>query len=243
MPDASNTEATMGIVRAIVLLGLAAAIAAPAEAGGDPRDRYAPCCIDAQEYDWSGFFLGGHAALAISQIDWDFTGPSGGTEHIDNVFAGGLHAAFQRQWGSLVAGVEVSFSWLNAEDTTSLFLPPGTNLSSSINDLLIVSGKLGYAHERWLAFAKVGYASVGIELRCSTCTASTSDREHGWMMGMGIDYALTDKVIVGLEYDWSFYSFDTRSLDAVQAGGNADIQTLMARLMFKFGTGYGAPFR
>lgn len=225
----------MAIMRALVLVALAAAIAAPNKAGADPRNRYVPCCVDAQEYDWSGFFIGGHAAAAIAQVDWRFTTPLDGAEHADTAFGGGVQAVLQRQWGRMVAGVEVSFTWLDAEGTNASFVSPGTSFSSSVSDLLIVSAKLGYAYERWLAFAKVGYTTAQIELRCTTCATSASDREHGWMMGMGIDYALTDKIILGVEYDWSFFSFDQRALATTLADGSGDIQTVMARLMFKFG--------
>ena len=66
-------------------------------------------------------------------------------------------------------------------------------------------------------------------------TTASSDREHGWTMGLGIDYAVTDRVIIGVEYDWSFFDFDTRRLAGQGVGGDNDIQLIAARLMFKFG--------
>ena len=42
---------------------------------------------------------------------------------------------------------------------------PGTTFSSNVSDLLIVAGKLGYAQDRWVAYAKAGYASADFDLR------------------------------------------------------------------------------
>ena len=36
------------------------------------------------------------------------------------------------------------------------------------------------------------------------------------MMGIGIDYALSNRIIVGVEYDWSFFSLDTQLLESKQ---------------------------
>jgi len=55
------------------------------------------------------------------------------------------------------------------------------------------------------------------------------------MMGIGIDYALSNRIIVGVEYDWSFFSLDPRTVAGNQVDASADIQMIAARLTFKFG--------
>jgi outer membrane immunogenic protein len=231
-------EASMAIMRALMWAVAAAAISVPGAANAQPRERL-PCCEDALDYNWSGVFVGGHAAVAISNLDLSLT-PADSAEHSDTAFGGGLQVAFQRQWGRMVAGVEVSYTWVDLSDSNASVVSAGTTFTSSISDLLVVAGKLGYAQDRFLAFAKAGYASAEVELRCSACGAggvgaSTSDREHGWMMGIGIDYAVTDKIIVGVEYNWLFLDVDQRVLGTSTADASSDVQTLMARLMFKFG--------
>jgi len=228
----------MEIMRALVLAAAATAILVPTGANAQSRDRFVPCCAEALDYNWSGFFVGGHAAVARSNTDWRFATPPDSAEHTDTAFGGGLQVAFHRQWGRMVAGVEASYTWMDLQDSNASVVSSGTTFTSNVRDLLIVSGKLGYAQDRALAFAKVGYATAEVELRCSTCGvgASASDREHGWTMGIGIDYAFTDKVIVGIEYNWSFIDIDQRALGTTTAAdGSNDIQTIMARLMFKLG--------
>ncbi len=88
----------MGFLRALIPAAVAAIVVFPDSSAADSRNRYAPCCDSGVEYNWSGFFVGGHAAGALSQIDWAFTTPAEGTDHNERAFGGGVHAAFQRQW-------------------------------------------------------------------------------------------------------------------------------------------------
>jgi outer membrane immunogenic protein len=149
-----------------------------------------------------------------------------------------VQLAGQYQWGSLVAGAEASYTWIDFDDTTAGHVTPGLTFSSNVSNLLIVAAKLGYAQDRALFFTKVGYASADVTIRSTSgaVTNTSSAREDGWMMGIGLDYAITDRVIVGVEYDRAMLSPDTRTLGALTANPQTnDVQTLMARLMLKFG--------
>jgi outer membrane immunogenic protein len=114
---------------------------------------------------------------------------------------------------------------------------PGTTTSGRTNDLLLITGKLGYAQDRWLAYAKAGWASAEIDLRSTTggVTVSSSGREQGWTMGIGIDYAVTNRMLLGIAYDWAFFSLDSRTVGGAQFDGSEDIQNLTARLTFLVG--------
>jgi outer membrane immunogenic protein len=154
-------EASMAIMRALMWAVAAAAISVPGAANAQPRERL-PCCEDALDYNWSGVLVGGHAAVAISNLDLSLT-PADSAEHSDTAFGGGLQVAFQRQWGRMVAGVEVSYTWVDLSDSNASVVSPATTFASSISDLLVVAGKLGYAQDRFLAFAKAGYASAEVD--------------------------------------------------------------------------------
>jgi opacity protein-like surface antigen len=60
----------------------------------------------------------------------------------------------------------------------------------------------------------------------------------GWVAGGGIDYALTDCIILGTEYQHIFVGSITQSGGTPPASGSfklqSDIDTLAARLNFKF---------
>ena len=144
----------MDSMRALMSAVIAGLMLIPAEAAADPRNRYIPCCDSSEEYNWSGVFIGGHISAALSQIDWAFTTPAEGADHNERAFGGGVHAALQRQWGRMVAGVEVSYTWIDFNSTSASVAAPGTTFSSNVSDLLIVAGKLGYAKTGGLPMRK-----------------------------------------------------------------------------------------
>ena len=133
----------MNFMRALIPAAVAAIALFPENAAADSRNRYVPCCHSGEEYNWSGFFMGGHAIGALSQIDWAFTTPAEGTDHNERAFGGGVHAALQRQWGRTVAGVEVAYTAIDFDSTSASVAAPGTTFSSNVSDLLIVAAKLG----------------------------------------------------------------------------------------------------
>jgi outer membrane immunogenic protein len=213
-----------------------------------------PCayfCASAYPYNWSGIYAGGHAGVEHSQIDWNFTAPATATEPLDQShlgFIGGVQGGVQWQWHRTVLGAEVSYSWDNIEDTTLSSLTPGTSLTSEVHNLLLVNGKVGYAYENFLAYAKGGWASGDVDFR-STVTAtgalatSSSGRENGWTAGIGVDYALTEHISIGVEYNYIKLDAGPRDQVAGPAGaagsvasdGSIDIQSVVARLNFKLG--------
>jgi outer membrane immunogenic protein len=142
-----------------------------AQAGADPY-AYQPCCA-AHEYNWSGLYAGGHAGAAYSQIEWTIT-PSVRKDQSDTLLAGGVHAGLQYQWNRLVAGVEVSFTWADTEFSSGSTLAPGTRVSASLNNLILATGRLGYAYERWLAYAKAGYATADVDWRSTVGLMTTT---------------------------------------------------------------------
>src|SRR5687767_12494646 len=60
-------------------------------------------------YDWSGFYIGGHAGALWGDSDWALAG-GGTTRHDIDGFVGGLQTGIQRQWDRMVLGVEGALS-------------------------------------------------------------------------------------------------------------------------------------
>jgi outer membrane immunogenic protein len=172
----------------------------------------------------------------------------------DTVFAGGGHAGLQRQWSNIVLGVEVSYTWADIEVSSGSVVSADTSLAASVRNLVMATGRLGYAYERWLAYAKAGYATAEVDFRSSTTstgvlTTTSSDREHGWTAGIGIEMAVTENISIGAEYDYVRLSVRDRDQTATPFGlpgsqvveGGIDLQLFMARLNFKFGRHEPAP--
>lgn len=238
-------------MNALRLLALGTAICASgglvARADGRPEPVvYTPqppiCCEVAYfGYDWSGFYLGGHAGVAFTASEWSILGP-GLLEHSVSGFAGGAQIGLQKQWANIVAGIEISYTALDADITSrTLFFGPVTR-TSDVSNLVLVTGRLGYAQDNMLAYAKAGYATADVELGFrlpGTATAGTSsDREQGWTAGVGLEYAIRDNIILGLEYNYVRLNVDDRVLaptTIVTDNGGIDLQSILARISFKFG--------
>jgi outer membrane immunogenic protein len=255
-------------MKAMRLLLLSTAICASGslatQADGPPpaAPRYTPyacatCDVLYLGYDWSGFYLGGHAGVAFTSSE--STVPGLGVvavgpgslidttteflEHSASGFAGGGHLGWQKQWGNIVAGLEVAYTALDADITshTSILGVPVAR-STEVSNLLLVTGRLGYANDNILAYAKGGYASAEVEfdLRVGApgVVGSSSDREHGWTAGVGLEYAIRDNVILGVEYNYVHFNVDSRTLVPITAIANdagVDLQSILARVSFKFG--------
>jgi len=214
------------------------------------------CCEVAYlGYDWSGFYLGGHAGGANASTEWTLPGLgfiTTGTigfvqgdfiEHSATGFAGGVHLGWQKQWGNTIAGLELAYTGLNTDVTshTSVLGVPVTR-SSEVSNLLLVTGRLGYANDNILAYAKGGYASAEVEfdLRVSSLgiVGSSSDREHGWTAGVGLEYGIRDNIILGVEYNFVHLEVDSRTVVpsvAIAKDAGVDLQSILARVSFKFG--------
>ena len=235
-----------------------------ARADGRPEGvpyAYKPpfCCEVAYlGYDWSGFYVGGHAGVAFAQSNWTIPGLGvavidvegdlidTGTiliEHTATGFAGGAHIGWQKQWGNTVAGLEVSYTALNGDVTSHVnALGVPVALSTEVSNLVLVTGRLGYAQDNMLAYLKAGYASADVDFAfrfaAPATGGSSSEREHGWTAGVGLEYAIRDNIILGLEYNYVRLNADERVLapsPVASIAADIDIQTILARLSFRFG--------
>jgi outer membrane immunogenic protein len=235
--------ATLSLIGAIGLLP-------SANADGPARDRYpyTPYAPAYQAYDWSGFYIGGHLGAAHVATQWTFTGPTELLDQSQVGFSGGGQIGAQKQWGKAVLGIEVSYTWTDAEQTTGSAVVVGTSRSSDMTNLILATGRLGYAHDNMLAYAKGGYATADVDFRSSVTstgvvTTSSSGRENGWVAGLGLDYGLTPNISIGVEYNYLHLNVAGRSQIPTPAGlagsqvneGGIDMQMVVARLNFKFG--------
>ena len=239
-------------MRTMRLLALGAAIYASgsllAQADGTAsRPYYTPyacatCDAVYLGYDWSGFYAGVHAGALFAASQWDLLAP-GTDEHTATGFAGGVQIGYQKQWGNMVAGVEISYTATDADvSSNTTFLGNSAVLSTEVSNLLLVTGRLGYANDNLLAYLKAGYASADVDfafaIAAPTLSGSSGEREHGWTAGVGLEYAIRDNIILGIEYNYIRFNADERVLAPSTVAASAadiDIQTILARVSFRFG--------
>jgi outer membrane immunogenic protein len=250
----------MELRRTLTLAGMTiwsiGALAAPAGARG-PADDYVPYQPSGFfVYDWSGPYVGGSLGLAHSRAEstvdiredalLNFSSLADETlnyEQSETSLTGGVHAGWQKHWGRLVAGIEVGFNALRFDTTTESVLIPLLLRSVEARDIFSLTGRLGYTDGRWLAYAKAGVANAQIDVsyddNFTGLSTSSSGRETGWTAGIGIEYALTPKLILGVEYNYLHFRADASppplpDIPARISDVDVDIQNVVVRLNYRF---------
>lgn len=212
-------SAVMRLSCAVVVLASTFTAGAIAD-GYDRRGRVAGSPI------WSGPYVGVHYGLGEGNSDWTLSnGTTSPNLDLGTVFGG--HAGYQAQWGALITGIDISYSGVDLDGRA----PCGTTVcETTIDNLLLTNGRLGYAIGNWMLYATGGWAR-------STIDITVSDDRHvsGWNIGGGYEYMISTNVIVGLNYIHVDYNDETFGLAGGGAFGesvkvDADLDVVRARL-------------
>jgi outer membrane immunogenic protein len=184
-------------------------------------------------FNWSGFYIGGFVGGAFADRNATATDPqsaagvfyNGGnlvnSYGLDSSFIGGGTVGYnwQAPGSNFVLGLEGEAGYLHVHGSrqdinavnAGFALPDSVN-STRIGDAYgVMAGRIGFASDRALLYAKGGVAFVGSSYSfsdpCTTggCGPATlflnhSDTEVTWAAGAGIEYALTNNWSIKGEY-------------------------------------------
>lgn len=186
----------------VILAGLLAAT--PALAG----DGY----VNTDRFDWTGVYVGVQGGYADGEHSGrtTYTDKSGaydlGGGTIDlNGGVGGVTLGAQRQFGSLVLGVEGDFSWGDISGDQDFDLPGGYrwNVDTEINKFGTLRGRVGWSlghlmiygtgGAAWADISSHELASVttneqGIPKGTTVVDAKSSEDKWGWVAGAGAEW-------------------------------------------------------
>jgi outer membrane immunogenic protein len=242
---------------AVALAGLLAVSAAAdaADLPVAPAPVYLP-----PAFTWTGFYVGGNVGVAFTQDHWSESLflASMGSEASGGRVIGGGEAGFNYQVGWFVIGVEGDFDWggnsMNAAN--SVFIPPVGNIQVLANETWVstVAARFGLAADHWLFYGKAGggwVGSKGFTVNNTTTGASVtglgSATTGGWLVGGGIEWAVTDHWTVKLEYDYvrltnqSFTIPGTAPFLAGDTFSNARANLQMAKVGVNYLFNWGSP--
>ena len=177
-------------------------------------------------YDWTGLYVGGNVGwgwghnnsteLAPGNTAFP-TGTAFTTENL-NGFLGGVQAGFNYQAPyHLVVGVEGEFAWTDltgtattiSTTTTAPFVGFTSTATSKFKDFALLTGRVGYALDNWLLYAKGGVAlgqssSSGVNTLANgtlfSTTTSSTDRS-GWVVGAGVEWGFAPGWSAKIEYN------------------------------------------
>jgi opacity protein-like surface antigen len=116
-----------------------------------------------------------------------------------------------------VVGIEGAATGGNISKTTNFAVPSLADTASfrSTTDFLAsITGRIGYASDRWLVYGKGGVALVGDRYHVDDVNGiyffDATENRIGWTAGAGVEWAFTPEWSVKLEYD--YYGFGTKSV-------------------------------
>lgn len=171
------TEMRTAIVkRAAAALALMAVLASPVAA------QYAP---QAGRAFWQGPYVGANLGYQWSAITSNPTRPNG--------FAGGAQAGYNWQPNQFVFGVEADIQFSGADDT---FAP--WKFSNPWFGTL--RGRAGVAMSNILIYATGGFAYGSVRVTNTFTGADESKLHPGWVLGAGMEVALTTNWSARAEY-------------------------------------------
>jgi len=186
-------------------------------------------------FDWTGYYAGLQAGYGWGRSDIAGTtgAPFGASPDIDGGFVGG-HIAGLWQFNQAVIGARAELDYASVGGSARL-APAGT-VSTDVKWLGSAGGEAGFALDRWLLYGMAGVALAGTETSQSAPGFDRTRTAAGWMVGAGIDYALTNNVVVGAQY--RYYDFGKEHFDAPDGLSDRDqdvkLHTLGVNFSYKF---------
>lgn len=154
--------------------------------------------------NWTGMYVGLNAGWIDRKTDWVY--PSNGdlaNQRGDAGFWGG-QVGIQQQFGAWVLGIEGA---LGAIDKWSSTACPNTNFNceSRLTSFWTIGPRVGYAFNNWLLFVNGGYAKGQMNTRAVLVSNGaqlelTGEDHDGWYLGGGVDFAVSQNLILGIEY-------------------------------------------
>ncbi|SMF38538.1 outer membrane immunogenic protein [Tistlia consotensis] len=194
-------------------------------------------------FDWSGAYAGVHAGWLWGQVDYhepDFAGFAISPD-LDG-FQGGLLAGYNHQIRRFVLGAELD-GGLGTADFGSGESGGNGYSAFDLDWNAHARGRVGYAFERTLVFVAGGLAVARLKID-DTDPGFGEDRSTsvGWTIGGGVEQAITDNLVLRLEYLYDDYGHASYTIDSpagpffpsYQAETDLTAHTLRAAVAWRF---------
>lgn len=139
-------------------------------------------------------------------------------------------------------------AWADLNDTVNVPAFAGETETFKVRSLYTATGQIGYAFNQALLYVKGGWAGANTRATLTApgvFTAANSQDDSGWTVGVGLDYALINNFVIGVEYDHFDLNYSAFTA-AVSNGGTPwfvtapsrlTIDQVVGRLSYKFNFG------
>jgi outer membrane immunogenic protein len=221
----------------------AAALSAPAFAADLPA-RSAPPAFTAPvpiAFSWTGFYAGLDAGYGWNESSWRNVGaPVFANFNTDgDGFVGGGHIGYNYQINQFVVGLEGMINFTDIRGSALCSGVVGTNCRTKQDWLADINVRAGFAIDRALIYATggVAFTEYGFDQTVAPTVSWGNSSRTGWTIGVGLDYAITNNWIAGVQY--KYYDFDSTTRNSSPAGTNVNFRNtenvILARISYKFG--------
>jgi outer membrane immunogenic protein len=175
-----------------------------------------PVFTQAPIYSWTGFYAGinggggfgnlGRGAAAFGKANGALIGGTVGYNYQINQFVVGLEG-------------DMGWSGFNASNT----LPGPIFMRATMNSFATLRGRAGMTFDRTLVYATAGYAGGNVRSTVVDTTIpagfSNNGWRNGWVVGAGLEYALTPKISLKGEYLYTQIGNDNNSVISTSNAG------------------------
>jgi outer membrane immunogenic protein len=214
--------------------------------------------IAAPAFSWTGCYIGGNGGGGRGVNEQQpIAGLTFNADHNSGWLAG-VQGGCDYQVGSLVVGVEGQFDWADMKDTTATLISGGALgflLTTQLDRVATATGRIGYAFDRVLLYAKGGaaFAHFNHTFTQTDFAATTFDFKGsrdvaGFVVGGGIEFALLQNLSLKAEYNYFDFGTNGYTLNCSGNPGCAavpvfpasvrqNMQTVMLGVNWRFNTG------
>jgi len=225
-------------MKKLLVAGVALAVFAmgsPASAADlSPLTSPAPIAGAAPIINWSGFYAGGHVGAGWGDSDWHFT-PAFNTftsHTMGPSFIGGGQVGWNHQSGGWVFGLEADVSWPGGLNGSSTCPDTSFTCRTQVNLLATGTARVGLAVDRSLMYVKGGVAWAQDAFNTFNTLSGVADRTgsaspFGWVVGAGLEQALTDKWSWKIEYN--YINLNPTGIALTLVSNTSDVQTFDVR--------------
>jgi outer membrane immunogenic protein len=207
----------MSSVKALKLAVAVAAFAASGSAAQAQDDRAAL---------WQGAYIGAHLGGEGGKFKNNF-----GSETVSGVI-GGLHGGFNWQSGTMVYGIEGDADLAGAKKNYNF----GGGVTGQLSNGFLGSlrGRVGFTSGSALFYGTggVAFASSKFEASGGGTKASIKDTQTGYVIGLGMDYAISSNMSARIE--GLHYGFKDVFKDDIPGGLKLDANVIRAGISYKF---------
>ena len=193
----------------VALVALAIVTPAAAADMGARMPMKAPPMME-PVWNWTGFYIGINGGGGWGRSRWDLL-PGGVSEgsHKPNGGTVGGQIGYNWQFGGWVVGLEAQGNWADFKGSNVSTIFPASTNRTTIDAFGLFTGKVGYAWNNVMLYAKGGAAVESVDYRYFTTATNVtggtaSETRWGATGGLGLEYAFAPNWSAGVEYNHLF---------------------------------------